>query len=384
MWGCSAARAAWWRRSPARAGNDARHSRLQSQRRSRRAPRASGRIGASRALHGVACDIGWPRPSAQVGSSSPRRAGKTPSRLSGELSAGFGDARGRWPSACRTDRRITCATASEIAGQTFDDLNVMLIEFAGGAGSPGSSSLRGAGRRVCARSSFFCGGLCGRIPRRELPLAVRFLGHSDELFIRGDVPMTKQEVRAVALTKLRLTATDTVWDVGAGTGSVSTRRSPSRERGRYGRSSNAAGVRLIRENADAFRVRQRACGPRCRPEAARETARPRRRVRRRERGELPSIVEAALEKNSLRFACACHASPLRRSPRRARAPRVRGVRPASVVPAAPAQPVAPSYEGQTPCSSSARGVVRGGCRGSLPDARCESPVGSPVCRGTVR
>ena len=31
---------------------------------------------------------------------------------------------------------------------------------------------------VCARGDFFRGGLCGRIPRRELPLAVRFLGHS--------------------------------------------------------------------------------------------------------------------------------------------------------------------------------------------------------------
>lgn len=33
--------------------------------------------------------------------------------------------------------------------------------------------------------------------------------------------MTKQEVRAAALAKLAVTPTDTVWDVGAGTGSVS-------------------------------------------------------------------------------------------------------------------------------------------------------------------
>ena len=33
--------------------------------------------------------------------------------------------------------------------------------------------------------------------------------------------MTKQEVRAAALAKLAVTPTDTLWDVGAGTGSVS-------------------------------------------------------------------------------------------------------------------------------------------------------------------
>ncbi len=37
----------------------------------------------------------------------------------------------------------------------------------------------------------------------------------------GVAPMTKQEVRAAALAKLAVTPTDTLWDVGAGTGSVS-------------------------------------------------------------------------------------------------------------------------------------------------------------------
>lgn len=44
---------------------------------------------------------------------------------------------------------------------------------------------------------------------------------TDEDFLRGEVPMTKEEVRALALCKLRLEPGQTVWDVGAGTGSVS-------------------------------------------------------------------------------------------------------------------------------------------------------------------
>ena len=45
-------------------------------------------------------------------------------------------------------------------------------------------------------------------------------GIPDEAFLRGKAPMTKSEVRAVSLSKLALEPEDTLWDVGAGTGSV--------------------------------------------------------------------------------------------------------------------------------------------------------------------
>lgn len=221
--------------------------------------------------HGVACDI----------VAEAERAGELflvtsggedPSRLSGELvQAGFGDARVTVAERLSyPDERITCATASEIAGQTFDDLNVMLIDFAGGAGSSANS---------------------------RWPYASS--GIPDELFIRGDVPMTKQEVRAVALAKLRLAATDTVWDVGAGTGSVSIEAALVARAGSvWAVERNATGVRLIRENADAFGCGNVHAVPGVAPEALAKLPVPDAVFVGGSAGELPSIVEAALEKNS--------------------------------------------------------------------------------------
>ena len=80
-------------------------------------------------------------------------------------------------------------------------------------------------------------------------------GIPDEEFIRGGVPMTKAEVRAVSAAKLAVDKGDVVWDIGAGTGSVSVECALAAYEGRvYAIEKNPEGVELIRQNKSKFRT----------------------------------------------------------------------------------------------------------------------------------
>ena len=114
------------------------------------------------------------------------------------------------------DEAITAGTARELAAGTYAPLSVLLAEAA---------------------------------PREKR----RCPGFPDNAFLRGDVPMTKQEVRAAALAKLAAEPADTLWDVGAGTGSVSVELALAAPEGQtfaVERKPEACG--LIRANREKF------------------------------------------------------------------------------------------------------------------------------------
>ena len=77
----------------------------------------------------------------------------------------------------------------------------------------------------------------------------------DEEFIRGNVPMTKREVRALTLAEARLDSDSIVVDVGAGTGSITVEAALIAKRGKvFAVERKAEAVELIRRNVEKFSV----------------------------------------------------------------------------------------------------------------------------------
>lgn len=81
----------------------------------------------------------------------------------------------------------------------------------------------------------------------------RGLGIDDEEFIRGKVPMTKAEIRAMVMVKAEIQETDVVADIGAGTGSLTIEAALCASQGEvYAIERNPEGIDLIRQNAAKF------------------------------------------------------------------------------------------------------------------------------------
>ena len=143
---------------------------------------------------------------------------ETPASLCGRLAAaGLGDAHVLVGEELgRAEEKILFGTAQECAQKQFASLSVLLVEHL-------------------------------PQPPRRVP------GFPDEAFHRGKVPMTKQEVRAAALAKLAVMPTDTLWDVGAGTGSVSVELALAAPKGRiYAVECEPDACELIRKNRAKF------------------------------------------------------------------------------------------------------------------------------------
>ena len=80
-------------------------------------------------------------------------------------------------------------------------------------------------------------------------------GIDDEEFIRGKVPMTKSEVRAVCLSKLSLSPDDIAYDIGCGTGSVTIEMAFSAYDGKiYAFDKNEEAISLLEQNCQKFHL----------------------------------------------------------------------------------------------------------------------------------
>lgn len=186
-----------------------------------------------------------------------------PATLCAQLAAeGFGDVQGVVGQCLGTpEEKIFRGSVKELAAGRFNSLSVLLVEAA------------------------------EVLPRRAP-------GLPDEAFERGDVPMTKQEVRAAVLAKLAVRPEDILWDVGAGTGSVSVELALAAPRGRvYAVECRPEGCALIKANREKFRTRNLVLVEGLAPAALSDLPAPDAVFIGGSKGSLAAIVDTALDKN---------------------------------------------------------------------------------------
>lgn len=132
-------------------------------------------------------------------------------------------------------------------------------------------------------------------------------GIEDEEFLRGKVPMTKSEVRSVSLSKLRLYEDSVLYDVGAGTGSVSVEAALQSVSGQvFAIEKKPEAVALIRDNKRKFAADNLTVIEGLAPEALEELPRPTHVFVGGSSGNLRQILETVLKKNpSVRIVINC-------------------------------------------------------------------------------
>lgn len=187
------------------------------------------------------------------------------------------------------DPATLCA---QLAAEGFGDVQAVVGQC---LGTPEEKLFRGSVKELAAGrfnslSVLFVEAVEG-LPRRAP-------GLPDEAFERGDVPMTKQEVRAAVLAKLAVRPEDILWDVGAGTGSVSVELALAAPRGRvYAVECRPEGCALIKANREKFRTRNLVLVEGLAPDALSDLPAPDAVFIGGSKGSLAAIVDAALDKN---------------------------------------------------------------------------------------
>lgn len=188
---------------------------------------------------------------------------ETPATLCAKLAdAGLGDAHAIAGENLGTPQEhLAFGTAQTLAAKAFAPLSVLLIEHT-------------------------------VLPARQAP------GFPDDAFIRGEVPMTKQEVRAAALAKLAVRPTDTLWDVGAGTGSVSVELALVAPRGQvYAVECAPDACALIRRNREKFHAYNLSLIEGAAPQVLADLPAPDAVFIGGTKGSMAEVVDAALAKN---------------------------------------------------------------------------------------
>ncbi|MDD3338118.1 MAG: precorrin-6A reductase [Lachnospiraceae bacterium] len=123
-------------------------------------------------------------------------------------------------------------------------------------------------------------------------------GLPDEAFLRDKVPMTKEEVRSITLSKLRLRRDSVIYDIGAGTGSVSVEMAKQSFRGKvYAIEKKPEAVDLLRQNKMAFAVDNMEIVEGLAPEAMDGLDAPTHAFIGGSSGNLQEIIASLLEKN---------------------------------------------------------------------------------------
>ncbi|HIZ65942.1 MAG TPA: precorrin-6A reductase [Candidatus Blautia pullicola] len=123
-------------------------------------------------------------------------------------------------------------------------------------------------------------------------------GIRDSEFLRDKVPMTKEEVRTVSLSKLGLWEDSVCYDVGAGTGSVSVEMALRACKGRvYAIEKKPEAGELIKKNKRKFGTQNLSIIEGMAPEALKELEPPTHVFMGGSSGNMKAILETVLEKN---------------------------------------------------------------------------------------
>ncbi len=120
----------------------------------------------------------------------------------------------------------------------------------------------------------------------------------DEEFVTGKAPMTKSEVRTVSIAKLDLKSNYTVYDIGAGTGSVSIEVALKLDRGRvYAVEKDEDAAVLIEKNIEKFKTFNVEVIKGIAPETIKELPNPDACFIGGSSGNMDDIINAVLKKN---------------------------------------------------------------------------------------